>query len=323
MAEKKTLVSYEAVSAAADSLVVGGQRATVRAVIAILGGGSPNAVLPHLQAWKAGRPGIKAADVVLDARIAEILKEQIAADVAKATHEAGIRLADLESDAEAVAEAGRKAEVRADELDDELVKAQAEIQQRDGLLAGLRAELDEIRREASSQVMEARADAAREREAAEAARQGLARAELRLEALPALEKESTELRAALDAERITRANAEKVAAVAGAEKAASSATADDYRARLMAAEKRLEVLPGLEGQVAELRASLDAAKAAEQKAIAVTTAEKAAAAATTDDLRARLVVAEERERELRAELRAALDAERVSRAAANLPAKRE
>ncbi|CAM3735520.1 DNA-binding protein [Polaromonas hydrogenivorans] len=48
------IVNFESVAAAAESLQAAGQRASVRAVIAALGGGSPNSVLKLLGAWKSG-----------------------------------------------------------------------------------------------------------------------------------------------------------------------------------------------------------------------------------------------------------------------------
>ena len=124
-------------------------------------------------------------------------------------------------------------------LQKELLKSQAEIQQQAGLIEGLRTELSEAKREAASQVAEARNDTMREREGAEAARQALARAELRLEAVPALEKHLEDLRGEINIERKARTDAEKISAVASAEKVALSSTADDLRTRLQATEQRL------------------------------------------------------------------------------------
>ncbi len=238
MEAKKTLVSYESVAAAAESLAAGGQRPSVRAIIAVLGGGSPNAVLPHLQAWKAARPSVKAADVTIDPRIAAILAEQIIAAVTDATRTAEARAADLEADAEAVAEAGRLAEARAEELADELAQVQADNQQLVGQVDAMQREFEQVKKEAAAVVAEARTDAQRERDAAEQARQALARAELRLEAVPALEQQLADLRAQLEAERKARTDAEKAGAVAVAQKEAAERQADEYRTRNAAAEQR-------------------------------------------------------------------------------------
>lgn len=219
---KQPLVTFESVAAAAESLTNSGQRPSVRAVLGVLGGGSPNAVLPHLQAWKAARPAIKAADVAIDPRIASILAEQIILAVADATRSAEARAADLEADAEAVAEAGRLAEARAEELAAELDRVQRENQQLTGRVAALAEEVDQVKKDAAVAITEARADTSREREAAEQARQALARAELRLESLPALETQVRELRGQVEAEHRARNEAEKAAAVAEAERNAAA-----------------------------------------------------------------------------------------------------
>jgi hypothetical protein len=104
-------------------------------------------------------------------------------------------------------------------------------------------------------VTEARADAQRERDAAEQARQALARAELRLEAVPALEQQLTDLRAQLEAERLARTDAEKAGAVAVAQKEAAERQADEYRSRNTAAEQR-EIQ--LRTELADLAGKLEA-----------------------------------------------------------------
>ncbi|MGC0153597.1 DNA-binding protein [Chromobacterium vaccinii] len=254
MEAKKTLVSYESVAAAAESLATAGQRTSVRAVIGVLGGGSPNAVLPHLQAWKAARPSVRAADVTLDPRIAAILAEQITTAVTDATRAAEARAADLEADAEAVAEAGRLAEARSEELADQLDQIQADNQQLVGQVDAMQREFEQVKREAAAAIAEARSDAQRERDAAEQARQALARAELRLEAVPAMEQQLADLRLQLDAERKARTDAEKAGAVAVAQKEAAERQADEYRVRNTAAEQR-EVQ--LRTDLAEIAAKLE------------------------------------------------------------------
>lgn len=235
---RKPLVTFESVAAAAESLTAGGQRPSVRSIIAVLGGGSPNAVLPQLQAWKAARPSVKADEVTIDPRISAIMAEQITATVLNATRAAEARASDLEADAEAVAEAGRQAEARVEELTNELTRVKTENQQLTGRLDALTHEIEQLKKESAAAIAESRADAQREREAAELARQALARAELRLESMPALETQLTELRAQLETERSARTVAEKNAAVAQAEKLAAERQAEDFRSRWTMADQR-------------------------------------------------------------------------------------
>lgn len=256
-------VTFEAVAAAAEALSDAGKKASVRNVKEALGGGSPNAILPHLQAWKAGRPGLRVADVALDGRIVAILGEQITYAVADATKAAEARAGDLEADLEAVAEAGRLAETRANELADELAHCQADQQQQAGRLDALTAEMDRLKQDAAAAVADARADAARERAAGEQVRQALVRAELKLEAVPSMESALVDLRGQLDAERAAHVNAEKAAAVAGAERHAAETRAGDLRESLEYARAELR------GQVAQLAtAQADAGEARKVAAMA-------------------------------------------------------
>jgi len=71
------LVTFETVAQAASDLVASGKRASVRQVIAQLGGGSPNSVLGFLSQYKAGRPAVTVADTELDPSIAAAIRLQM------------------------------------------------------------------------------------------------------------------------------------------------------------------------------------------------------------------------------------------------------
>ena len=97
------LVTYESVAGAAEAIQQSGGKPSVRSVISHLGGGSPNAVGPLLAEWRAGRPLVRASDIELDPRIAQLIAEQVqkaASDAARAAEE---RAATVQEDAEAVA----------------------------------------------------------------------------------------------------------------------------------------------------------------------------------------------------------------------------
>ena len=273
---RKPLVTYESVTAVADALASQAQRPTVRAVIAALGGGSPNSVLPHLNAWKGSRPSVKAHDIVLDPRVSAIVAEQIRSAVFDATASIEARAADSVTDAEAVAEAGRAAERRIEELIEEVASVGAENHRLAGRLETLAHEYEQSKRDcltmaatvretADVAVTKAHELAARERQAAEFALQSLAKAELRLEGLPALESNVARLSNLVDQERGVRAVAECKAAVAIAERQAAQQRADELRSSMdharaeAAAEiERLRVqVDGLQDRFAEivLRAS--------------------------------------------------------------------
>lgn len=285
-------VTFEAVAAAAEALSAAGKRASVRNVIDALGGGSPNAVLPHLQAWKAGRPGVRVADVALDPRILVILGEQITAAVVDATKAAEARAGDLEADMEAIAEAGRLAETRAAELAGELVNVQSDNQQQAGRLDAQAREMERLKQDTATSVAEARADAAREREAGEQVRQALARAELRLEAVPGMEAALADLRGLLDAERMARVDAEKAAAVAGAK-------LDGMTDRATRAETRIEQIEKQAAGVARELVSANAAVQAGQARLESAARELDDAKKTAADARSAAKKAGEEAAELR------------------------
>ena len=83
--------------------------------------------------------------------------------------------------------------------------------------------------------------ACRERQAAETARNELAKAQVRLEVVPGLESELERLRAALEAERDARAAAEQAAAVAGAKLEKTEGQVVDFERRLTKAEESAKV----------------------------------------------------------------------------------
>lgn len=221
------IVSYETVAAAAESLAKDDKRPSVRSVISVLGGGSPNAVLPLLNQWKAGRPVAAAAEIQIDPRIGQIIGEQIVKATASARSEIEQRLVEAEADAQAIAEAGRLAEAELDAALSQVQQLTAQTQAQAGQIEQLRADADAVKADAVERISAAQAvardavtkaeeAAARERSERESVQVALAKAELRLEALPALTDEIKQLRIALDAERSAKAAAESARAAADA-----------------------------------------------------------------------------------------------------------
>lgn len=220
------LVSFESVAAAAEALVKDGGKASVRAVIAELGGGSPNSVLPLLNEWKAGRVVVRATDLVLDPRFTALLAEQISKASDQAAKTAEDKAADIQADAEAVAEAGRAAEALAAELEKSLEQAQAMIVTKDRTLEALEIERARDQQTAQEKITTLLAQVDGERERADKAVQTVAKDEVRLQAIPKLEA---------DVQRL--AKFEQTAAVQTAKLDDALAVIDDLRQRLAAAEK--------------------------------------------------------------------------------------
>ena len=207
------LVNFEAVAAAAEALQIAGQRPSVRAVIAHLGGGSPNAVLKHLGEWKAGRPVVRIEDTALDARITSAIIDQMQRVAVAAAAAAEERAAGIEDDLQALAEAQQAAEQQIEAL---ITERDTSREQAEGLarqLADAQANAERIQQHAGELATALRAELAGERKHQEQTAAALVKAEVRLEALPDLHTEIERLRAVLDTEGKARVAAEQQAAV--------------------------------------------------------------------------------------------------------------
>lgn len=247
-------VTYEQVAAAADALKAQGKNPTIEAVRLYLGGGavpkgSPNTVHKLLGDWRNARPTTAAAPIEMPVAIHAAIVQEIQRAVTEARQNLEVELAEARNTADALAEAGEVLETERDTLQERIAEVEADNQQLLGQIEVMRQDLDsskadaaaqiaEIRQQATLQIQEAREQAQREREAGETARQSLARAELRLEGLPNLEKRLAEFQAALDAERTHRTDAERRAAVADAQATNAGKLAEDLKQRLTAAETR-------------------------------------------------------------------------------------
>lgn len=199
---RESSITQEQVNAAADAIRASGAKPTARAIRDQLGTGSMATVLKFLQVWQSGQVRPAAQDVTLPPALTRALVDFIGQEVA--TARAGLE-ADLaaaqQSQADLIAESERQAAT---------IESQAEALD---LAHGEKAELQGKLGQMESDLATARDEAARERQAAEAARTELAKAQLRLEALPRIEAEADRLRQELDAERRARAEAEQKAAV--------------------------------------------------------------------------------------------------------------
>ena len=207
------LVTYEAVVAAAESLIADGQKASVRNVMKKIGGGSPNTVLQLLGEWKAGRPVIRSSDIELDPSITAAIVRQmqkIAGDAAVAAEE---RTSAMSDDLQTMAESNQSLEQENARLTAELAMVREDVDrqialQHDNELR-YQSEIDTLK----AKVSEISNDLDKERDRANASQQALGKAEARAEAVPALEATIAKLQADLAVERTARAAAEQRAAV--------------------------------------------------------------------------------------------------------------
>ena len=203
---REATITYEQVAAAADAMKVAGGKPTSRGIRERLGNtGSMGTVNKLLQAWKAAQERQISTALslppVLQRAILDFMGQELTG--AKATLEA--ELAEQQQEAADLATENERQAADIEDKNDVAVALQAN-------LATLQGRLNQI----ETDLVTARNDALREREAAEAARIELAKALLRLEAMPRLEADLGALRLDLDKERQGRVAAEQQAAVLGA-----------------------------------------------------------------------------------------------------------
>ena len=302
-------VTEASVAEAARKLLEAGQTPTLAAVLQILGGGSQNLASRLLREWKERQPKVRAAEFQVDPRISDLIAEQLSIVSKAAASAAETRAEQAEESLKLCEGEAQELQEEVDRLDGALASLQDQHQQQGGLVQALRGEIADVRadaekqismvkREAEEEVADAQARAERERESAELARTALAKAELRLEALPRLEAEIERLRVALETAQAGKQAAEQLAAVLAAQEGAASARVEDLVTRLEIAEKRAQ----------------EAAQEAKVQAVAAGEASRAGLAATTQleaaqrelgGLRDAMAEAKAELKEIKAELKAA------------------
>lgn len=199
-------ITYEQVAAAAVNLKAQSQKPTARNVREVLGVGSMATVLKFLQQWQSGQVRqSQAIDDTLDVTIVRAISNQIASKVQDATAEATAQLADLQSETDTLITENER---QTAELESKAVELSA-LQEQHSALAGRTKQLeDENKRTAEALIAE--------RQVSEVARVELAKAELRLEAVPRIEAEIEKVRLELAEERIKSSSLHEAAAVANA-----------------------------------------------------------------------------------------------------------
>ncbi len=252
---REATITYEQVASAADSIKNQGDKPTARAVREVLGTGSMATVLKFFQQWQAGQVRqSQAIDDTLDPAIARAISNQLALKVQEATSEATMRLADLQSEAETIIAENERQSVDIEGLTSEMDKLNANC----AALSGRNQQLD-------ADIVRLKDDLANERQEAEHARTELAKAQLRLEAVPRIEAEIQTVRAELEVSRKAQAMAEQSAAVAIAQRDAAEAKATEAadreaiaNARVIDADKNTKIITV---ELSTAQASEQAAKA--------------------------------------------------------------
>lgn len=227
---REATITAEQVAAAADAIKASGGKPNARNVRETLGTGSMATVLKFLQQWQGGQVRqSQAIDDTLDPSIARAISNQIAAKVQEATAESTARLADLQAEAEAIIAENER---QAAELDTQAAELAA-IKEQHAAMAGRVQQLE-------TEVTRTSFELVAERQAAETARVELAKAELRLEAVPRIEAEIEKVRAELFEVRAQAADFHEVAAVATARLEAEKSQRKDIEDQLSEAVRQRE-----------------------------------------------------------------------------------
>ncbi|MEX3969729.1 DNA-binding protein [Paraburkholderia caribensis] len=198
-------ITQDQVSRAAEEIRETGGRPTARAIRERLGAGSMATVLKFLQAWQDAQVRPAETPVTLPQPLQRGLLDFVAAEVERSKTELRAEL-DVanQTNADLILESERQGLM--------IENLTASLERVHGEKAEMSGRLDQVVNERDA----ANHEAAAERQAAESARTELAKALLRLDAMPRLEKEIEELRGQLAAERAGRTEAEQEAAVAAA-----------------------------------------------------------------------------------------------------------
>lgn len=280
---REATINFDQVAAAAAGIKAEGRKPTLRGVREALGNvGSLTTIAVHLRAWAGSQPKEAAPDIAVPASVLAGIQSAIAQAATEA--EASIRaelndaqqmLGDVTAEGERTATALDAAEIRISEFE----TANAELA---GRLDEAKTKACETEARHAAEIDAVKADLQREREAAEAARTELAKAQLRLEAMPRLEKDLEEARA--EAKNASNRAGEAERKLAGAEASLAAASFDLERER--------NALAGLQVEIKEIRQAKDQseAKAADMaKSVAVLGAKLDAAQAQIEQHNANLM----------------------------------
>lgn len=282
---RESTITFEQVAAVADAMKIEGVKPTSRAVRERLGNtGSMGTINKLLQRWKAGQERQISAALVLPPALQRVLLEFMDNELTNARTTIEAELADQQQEASDLATENERQVIENESQGETIELLRAEVSVHQGRAGQLESDL-----------VVARDEAARERSGAELARTELAKAQLRLEAMPRLEADLMAVRGDLETERKARQQAEQSAAVLTAKLEAAERRASESDARTGKAEaattKAVEKAEAVARELITANAKLEAAdrrateaEARTVKAEAVTTQAIAKAEAVARDL---------------------------------------
>lgn len=223
---REATVTYEQIAAAADAMKSEGVKPTSRALRERLGNtGSMGTINKLLGRWKSGQERQISAALVLPPALQRVLLEFMDTELTAARTTLEAELADQQQEAADLATENERQVIENDSQAEIIEQLRSDVAAHQGRAGQLEADLTASRE-----------DAVRERSGAELARTELAKAQLRLEAMPRLEADLMAVRRDLEKERHARQQAEQAAAVLVAKLEAAERRATESDARTGKAE---------------------------------------------------------------------------------------
>ena len=223
---RESTITFEQISAVADAMKTEGVKPTSRAVRERLGNtGSMGTINKLLGRWKSGQERQISAALVLPPALQRVLLEFMDNELTAARTTLEAELAEQQQEAADLATENERQVVENDAQAEAIESLRADVAAHQGRAGQLESDL-----------AVARDEAVRERSGAELARTELAKAQLRLEAMPRLEADLVAVRAVLETERTGRQQAEQSAAVLAAKLEAAERRATEADARTTKAE---------------------------------------------------------------------------------------
>ena len=217
---RESTITYEQIAAIADAMKTEGVKPTSRAVRERLGNtGSMGTINKLLGRWKSGQERQISAALVLPPALQRVLLEFMDTELTAARTTLEAELAEQQQEAADLATENERQVIENDAQAEAIESLRADVATHQGRAGQLESDL-----------AVARDEAARERSGAELARTELAKAQLRLEAMPRLEADLVAVRAVLDTERTARQVAEQNAAVLAAKLEAADRRATEAEA---------------------------------------------------------------------------------------------
>lgn len=215
--------TYEAVVSAIEQLKAEGRSPTIAAIQQITGGSNSTIVLLR-QRYESERPTVEASKQInINPSIGQLITAEVEKAAVEAAAEANGKHEAIKAEMLRTAEESEVTASLLETAQNELAALRSQLQTQAGQIEQLKSDAEQIKREAADQVSAAQVVArdsvtkieevaARERSEREAAQVALAKAELKLEAMPQLKAEVEKLQTALDAERQAKSAAEAKAA---------------------------------------------------------------------------------------------------------------